>query len=136
MEAALLCSHQSAFDASTFFDCGWSLLNHGVADTKRLNLGNLNPIYEREFTKLELHQGEGRWSVSKNGASEAVIKNNHEQRSRTLVNGTCTHWSVTGRDHQFGGREHHKPSKNWYKNFRRSRARQTSLSMACGGQGR
>jgi len=42
------------------FDCGWSLLNHGVADTKRLNLGNLNPIYERELTKLELHQGEGR----------------------------------------------------------------------------
>ena len=31
-------------------------MNHGVADTmiKRLNLGNLNPIYEREFTKLEL----------------------------------------------------------------------------------
>ena len=42
------------------FDCGWSLLNHGVADTKRLNLGNLNPIYERELIKLELHQGEGR----------------------------------------------------------------------------
>jgi hypothetical protein len=36
--------------------CHWSSLNHGVADTmiKRLNLGNLNPIYEREFTKLEL----------------------------------------------------------------------------------
>ena len=49
-------------------DCGWSLLNHGVADTKRLNRGNLNPIYERELTKLELHQGEGRWIVSKNGA--------------------------------------------------------------------
>ena len=45
------------------FDCGWSLLNHGVADTKRLNLGNLNPIYERELTKLELHQGEGRWKM-------------------------------------------------------------------------
>ena len=24
----------------------WSLLNHGMADIKRLNLGNLNPIYE------------------------------------------------------------------------------------------
>ena len=23
----------------------WSLLNHGVAEIKRLNLGNLNPIY-------------------------------------------------------------------------------------------
>ena len=45
---------------SMLFDCGWSLLNHGVAHTKRLNLGNLNPIYERELTKLELHQGEGR----------------------------------------------------------------------------
>mgnify|MGYP001060112728 CR=1 FL=1 len=56
------------FLLTVLFDCGWSLLNHGVADTKRLNLGNLNPIYERELTKLELHQGEGRWSVSKNGA--------------------------------------------------------------------
>jgi hypothetical protein len=55
-------------DDTSHFDCGWSLLNHGVANTKRLNLGNLNPIYERELTKLELHQGEGRWSVSKNGA--------------------------------------------------------------------
>ena len=50
------------------FDCDWSLLNHGVADIKRLNLGNLNPIFERELTKLELHQGEGRWNVSKNRA--------------------------------------------------------------------
>jgi hypothetical protein len=51
-----------------FFDCDWSLLNHGVAYIKRLNLGNLNPIYERELTKLELHQGEGKWNVSKYGA--------------------------------------------------------------------
>jgi hypothetical protein len=42
---------------ATISDCGWSLLNHGVADIKRLNLGNLNPIYERELTKLEVHQG-------------------------------------------------------------------------------
>jgi hypothetical protein len=50
------------------FDCGWPLLNHGLADRKRLNLGNLNPIYERELTKLEVHQGKGRWNVSKYGA--------------------------------------------------------------------
>ena len=51
------------------FDCGWSLLlNHGVAERKRLNLGNLNPIYERELTKLDVHQGEGWWNVSKDGA--------------------------------------------------------------------
>ena len=34
------------------FDCGWSLLSHGVAERKRLDLGNLNPIYERELTYL------------------------------------------------------------------------------------
>ena len=46
-------------------------MNHGAADIKRLNLGrnpNLNPIYERELTKLEVHQGDGRWNVSKYGA--------------------------------------------------------------------
>ena len=46
------------------FDCGWSLLNHGVAQRKRLNLGNLNPIYERELTKRGVYQEEGRWKVA------------------------------------------------------------------------
>ena len=50
------------------FDCGWSLLSHGVAERKRLNLGNLNPIYERDLTKLDVHQMKGRWNVSKDGA--------------------------------------------------------------------
>ena len=36
-------------------DCGWSLLNHGVAKRKRCDLGNLNPIYERELDKLDSH---------------------------------------------------------------------------------
>jgi hypothetical protein len=40
------------------FDCGWSLLSHGVAERKRLNLGNLNPIYKRELPKLHVHQEE------------------------------------------------------------------------------
>ena len=39
-----------------FFDCSWSLLNHGVAQRMRLNLGNLNPIYERELIKLGVYQ--------------------------------------------------------------------------------
>ena len=92
-----------------FFDCGWSLLNHGVADTKRLNLGNLNPIYERELTKLELHQGEGRWIVSKNGArgEEVGISNRRGARckspgSRTRgvreVSATCNSHSVAEAD--------------------------------------
>ena len=37
-------------------DCSWSLLNHGVAQRMRLNLGNLNPIYEREMIKLGVDQ--------------------------------------------------------------------------------
>ena len=44
----------------THFDCSWSLFNHGVAQRERLNLGNLNPIYERELTKLGVyHEVEG-----------------------------------------------------------------------------
>ena len=38
------------------FDFSWSLLNHGVAERMRLNLGNLNPIYERELIKLGVYQ--------------------------------------------------------------------------------
>ena len=36
-------------------DCGWSLLSHGVAEKTRLDLGNLNPIYERELNKPDVH---------------------------------------------------------------------------------
>ena len=39
-----------------------------MAEGKSLNLGNLNPIYERELTKLDVHHEEGRWNVSKDGA--------------------------------------------------------------------
>ena len=39
-----------------FIYCGWSLLNHGAAQRMRLNLGNLNPIYERELIKLGVYQ--------------------------------------------------------------------------------
>ena len=30
------------------FDCSCSLFKHGVTQNERRNLGNLNPIYERE----------------------------------------------------------------------------------------
>ena len=43
-----------------------------MGERKRLNLGNLNPIYERELTKLELHQEEGRWNVFKDGAGRQL----------------------------------------------------------------
>ena len=39
-------------------------MNHGVAQRKRLNLGNLNPIYKRELTKLGVYQEEGRRKVA------------------------------------------------------------------------
>ena len=39
-----------------FFECICSLFNHGVAQRERLNLGNLNPIYERELIKLGVYQ--------------------------------------------------------------------------------
>ena len=45
-------------------DSGWSLLSHGVAEIKGLDLGNLNPIYERGLTQLDVHQEKGRWNVS------------------------------------------------------------------------
>ena len=45
----------------------WSLLNHGVAEIKRLNLGNLNPIYEMELNKLDVRQVKGRRNVSRDG---------------------------------------------------------------------
>jgi hypothetical protein len=38
-----------------------------VAEIKRLDLGNLNPIYERELNKPDVHQMKGRWNVSKDG---------------------------------------------------------------------
>ena len=40
-------------------------MNHGVAEIKRLNLGNLNSIYERDLNKLNVHQGKGRRNVSR-----------------------------------------------------------------------
>ena len=49
-------STTSFVSGSVIFDCSWSLLNHGVAQRMRLNLGNLNPIYERELIKLGVDQ--------------------------------------------------------------------------------
>ena len=41
--------------------------SHGVAERKRLDLGNLNPIYERVFYQLGVRQAKGRWNVSRDG---------------------------------------------------------------------
>ena len=54
------------------FDCGWSLAlsffinpigalfkSHGVAEINRVDLGNLNPINERELNKPDVHQNKG-----------------------------------------------------------------------------
>ena len=38
------------------FDCSCSLFKHGVTQNERRNLGNLNPIYERELIKLGVDQ--------------------------------------------------------------------------------
>ena len=42
-------------------------MSHGVAERETLDLGNLNPIYERELNQLDVHQMKGRWNVSKDG---------------------------------------------------------------------
>ena len=53
-------------------DCGWSLLSHGVAEIKRLDLCNLNPIYERKLNEPDVHQR----NVSKSweGAEDVGIR--------------------------------------------------------------
>ena len=38
-----------------------------MAEGKSLNLGNLNPICERELTKLDVHQVKGRKNVCRDG---------------------------------------------------------------------
>ena len=35
-----------------------------MAEMIRLDLGNINPIYERELNKPDVHQRRGRWNVS------------------------------------------------------------------------
>ena len=38
-----------------------------MAEIKRLNLGNLNPIYKMELNKLDVRQVKGRRNVSRDG---------------------------------------------------------------------
>jgi len=42
-------------------------LSHCAAEIKRLDVGKLNPIYERELNKPDVHQRKGRWNMSKVG---------------------------------------------------------------------
>jgi hypothetical protein len=39
-------------------------LSHGVTEMKGFNLGILNPIYERELNKPDIHQVKGKWVVT------------------------------------------------------------------------
>ena len=39
-------------------------MSRGVAEIKRVDLGNLNPIYERGLDKPEVHQMKGRGNVT------------------------------------------------------------------------
>ena len=62
-----------------------------VADIKRLDLGNLNPIYERElnkydddYDKSDVCQMKGRWNVSLSkdgeGAKDVGVRNRRGSR--------------------------------------------------------
>ena len=42
--AAVASADVVAVAATLPFECGWSLLNHGVAKRRRCDLGNLNPV--------------------------------------------------------------------------------------------
>ena len=48
-----------------------------MTERKRLDLGNSNPIYEKELIKLDVHQVKGRWNVSRTGkeAKDVGISN-------------------------------------------------------------
>ena len=37
------CPENCELSTEVLLDCGWSLLNHGVAERRRCDLGNLNP---------------------------------------------------------------------------------------------
>ena len=55
-------------------------MNHGVAEIKTLDLGNLNPIYERELNKLDVHQVKGRWNVSRDGEGGKGCRHKYPKR--------------------------------------------------------
>ena len=60
------------------FDCGWSLLSHSVAKIKRLDLGNLDPIYETD--KVDVHQVKGRWNVCRDGEGGKGCRHRYQMR--------------------------------------------------------
>ena len=96
----------------TFFDCGWSLLSHCVAERKRLNLGNLNPIYERELNKLDVHQVKGMCLRTGRGAKDVGISNRRGARARGVreVSATCDSNGVAEADGSLMYREALRPA--------------------------
>ena len=76
------------------FDCGYSIPfsigaldsgdhESGVAQRERLNLGSLNPICERELTKLGVYE-EGRWKGANDGARRKGCRHMHHLDQCTL----------------------------------------------------
>jgi hypothetical protein len=45
------------------------------AERKRLDVGDLNPINERELNTLDVCKVKGRWNVSKDGEGDVGISN-------------------------------------------------------------
>ena len=42
-------------------------MSHNASEIKRVDLGNLNPIYERELNSPDVRQRKGRWIVFVDG---------------------------------------------------------------------
>jgi hypothetical protein len=61
------------------FDCGWSLLSHGAAEIKGVDLGILTPIYERELDEPHVHQVKWMWNVSMCGEGKEGCGQSQQQ---------------------------------------------------------
>ena len=57
-KSGVISGDQRTVTCCRFFVCSCSLFKHGVAQKERRNLGNLDPIYERDLTKLGVYQRE------------------------------------------------------------------------------
>ena len=60
-------------------------MNHGVAEIKTLDLGNLIPIYERELNKLDVRQVNGSRNVSRNGEGGKGCRHKYPERDEMHV---------------------------------------------------
>ena len=51
-----------------------------MAEGKRVDLGFLNPTYERELNKLDVRQMKGRWNVSRDGEGGKERRHKYPER--------------------------------------------------------